>query len=87
MGKKVDLIGHHFNRLTVIECIGRTPYGEKQRACRCDCGKEVVVRTSRLLNGSTSSCGCYRNEQLGNYSRSHGKSYSRLYKIWTNMKQ
>ena len=28
--------------------------------CRCLCGKEVVARVYRLLDGTTISCGCYR---------------------------
>ena len=27
--------------------------------CRCDCGKELKVRTDSLTSGRTISCGCY----------------------------
>ena len=30
--------------------------------CRCDCGKEVIVRGSSLVHGRTTSCGCYHHE-------------------------
>ena len=55
--KKLDLTGQRYNRLTVLgpaENIGnRTAWH-----CRCDCGKETVVRTNRLRSGHTTSCGC-----------------------------
>lgn len=55
--KKLDLTGQRFGKLTVIgpaENIGkRTAW-----RCRCDCGRETVVRTLHLRSGHVSSCGC-----------------------------
>ena len=55
--KKLDLTGQRYGHLTVLspaENIGsRTAW-----LCRCDCGRETVVRTSRLRSGHTVSCGC-----------------------------
>lgn len=55
--KKLELTGQRYGRLVVLrqaENIGkRTAW-----LCRCDCGNEVVVRTDRLRNGHTTSCGC-----------------------------
>lgn len=39
--------------------------------CKCDCGKETNVRISKLKNGTTKSCGCFRNKNL-TYSRQKG---------------
>jgi hypothetical protein len=46
--------------------------------CRCDCGKEVEVRTSILGSGDKASCGC----------RKHGHSYRQELGLscWNNMK-
>ena len=52
----------------------------------CDCGKAKVTHLRLLLNGKTTSCGCYRKEVTGNMSRIHGDHGSRLYSIWCNMK-
>ena len=55
--KKLDLTGQRYGQLTVLapaENIGtRTAW-----LCRCDCGKETVIRTNRLRSGHTTSCGC-----------------------------
>ena len=58
--KKLELTGQRFGNLTVIapaENIGsRTAW-----LCRCDCGRERVVRTLHLRNGHVTSCGCAGN--------------------------
>lgn len=55
--KRLDLTGQRFGHLTVLcpaENIGtRTAW-----RCRCDCGRETVVKTSHLRSGHTKSCGC-----------------------------
>ena len=57
--KKLDLTGQRFGRLTVL----RPAENIDQRTawfCRCDCGREAVVKTCHLRSGHTSSCGCAR---------------------------
>lgn len=55
--KKLELTGQRFGKLIVLapaENVGsRTAW-----LCRCDCGQETVVKTQRLRNGRTVSCGC-----------------------------
>lgn len=59
--KKLDLTGQRYGQLTVLapaENIGsRTAW-----LCRCDCGKETVVKTHHLRSGHTKSCGCQNGE-------------------------
>ena len=60
--KKLDLTGQRFGRLTVLvpaEDIGSMTAWR----CRCDCGRETVVKTKHLRNGHTKSCGCQRGEE------------------------
>lgn len=63
-----DLTGKRFGRLTVIRRVGtyRAPSGPTDPIweCRCDCGKVVNVRRPALSSGCTTSCGCYRTEQV-----------------------
>lgn len=53
-----DLTGRRYGFLTVIRRDGIADIDKPTWLCKCDCGKEVVVRGSCLKNGSTQSCGC-----------------------------
>jgi hypothetical protein len=87
MGKLNELTGKKYGRLTVIERSGSTAQKKALWRCRCDCGNEVVVVGSHLLNGNTHSCGCYKRDVTSERMSSHGKSGSRLHHIWKNMRQ
>lgn len=62
--KLIDRTGLRFGRLVVL----RKDAAPRMWACRCDCGKEVLVNGSNLTKGATKSCGCLLLEwssQLG----------------------
>lgn len=88
-----DLTGKRFGRLYVIKRSNDafTSGGHRNVTwlCRCDCGKEVEVRGSRLNKGETKSCGCLFKEIIENGSarRTHGMRNTREYSIWCNMRQ
>lgn len=88
--KMDDLAGRQFGRLTVIEFAGThtAPCGTKRKMwrCKCECGKESIVNTSNLLNGTTKSCGCWKYEKIKQHNTIHGGSRDRLYRIWKSMK-
>lgn len=79
---KNNLIGQKFGRLIVIE-----EHSKKHRkivwTCECECGNKVNVIGSDLIRGKTRSCGCLKKE----LHTTHGMHNSRLYIIWTGMKQ
>ena len=54
-----SLIGQKFNKLTICSI-----YKEKQTMCfcKCDCGKTISTRLSRVVNGETISCRCVRKK-------------------------
>lgn len=52
-----DLDGQEFGRLTVLYNL---PGNSKM--CLCECGNEISVVTSNLLNGNTQSCGCLKSK-------------------------
>ncbi|MCI9146838.1 MAG: hypothetical protein HFG73_01025 [Hungatella sp.] len=59
--KKLNLAGQIFGKLTVLEPAGNI--GTKTAwLCRCQCGKELVVKTCYLRNGHVVSCGCAQSE-------------------------
>lgn len=61
--KAIDLTGERFGRLVVIEMSGRNKYGHTLFLCKCDCGNLFETVGSRLTNGNTKSCGCYKIEK------------------------
>lgn len=83
-----SIVGKRFGRLTVIEL---DHINERGRGtwwkCKCDCGNETVVYRGSLTSGDVISCGCYRNEHIHEYGRTHGLSNNPLYVIWSGMIQ
>jgi hypothetical protein len=55
---KVNLTGQKFGKLTVIK---KEPENAKW-LCKCECGNEVITRSTSLYSGATKSCGCIRIE-------------------------
>jgi hypothetical protein len=88
MFKTINLKGQRFGRLVVVAQDGKI---ETFTAwlCKCDCGKQRRVRSALLLNGSTKSCGCLRNEATAKRATSHGHAkggkVSRTYASWAAM--
>lgn len=84
-----NLTGQKFGRWTVISEAprhGQTRYW----LCQCDCGTVREVRQQNLINGQSTSCGCYHREEaksIGNRSRKHGDFGTHLYGIWAGMKR
>ena len=64
--KKTIRPGQRFGRLTAICEAGSKVSArgtEKTWLCRCDCGREVIVRRQNLVNTNTRSCGCLRSRK------------------------
>jgi len=58
-----DLTGERFNRLLVLGYAGKRG-GYHYWRCRCDCGKEKVIRQYYLEHNVTRSCGCIQSEKI-----------------------
>lgn len=90
MGRFIDLTGQRFGRLTVMGRAENTPSGQARWRCQCNCGKESTVAGQHLRNGVVVSCGCYSSEKSSERAivrnTTHGKYYTRLHRIWSNMK-
>lgn len=57
-GRKKDLTGKVFGKLTVIK---ETPFRVNKKIlweCKCDCGNTTFVKSGCLISGDTTSCGC-----------------------------
>ena len=55
-----DLTGRVFVKLVVENFAGRHK-SHPMWSCKCSCGNHTTVRGGHLLDGSTTSCGCFRN--------------------------
>ena len=70
----INLTGCRFGKLIVLERVENeiTSSGNSVVMWRwlCDCGEEIIVRSSALLHGYTKSCGCMK---------SHGEYYISTY--------
>lgn len=94
MGKLIDLTGQRFGRLVVIKRSKAGNDGSVYWYCRCDCGKEVIVKGSALRSGHTKSCGCFNSDfhrscleqTLFKNKPCDGRSRTRLYPIWRSMR-
>lgn len=70
--KFIDLTGHKYGKLTVIEKADHTPSGTIRWLCKCDCGNLTKVAGNNLkrLNPryATKSCGCLNTYPKGEAS-------------------
>lgn len=83
---KLDLAGKQFGRLTVIKYAGSKNY-RTLWLCKCECGKEKIVKSSDLTRGATKSCGCLRDEYVKNQAQMYPADVriKRLRYIWHGM--
>ena len=88
-----DLTGQRFGRLVVVSLENKQQSGNRERyywRCKCDCGKDHVVRTDGLTSGGVQSCGCLHVESaIKNVSKHHSHKQSRtpIYETWQGMKK
>lgn len=88
-----ERIGRRFGRL-VVNDVSRERRGKRDMIiahCRCDCGTVKDIFWQALADGRVKSCGCLNREVSSVRSRiqmtTHGQSRTRLYRIWSCMKQ
>lgn len=62
-----DLLGKHFNCLTVTKFAHIDGRGHAQWVCECDCGKRTMASTGSLISGTKKSCGHLRQKALKEY--------------------
>lgn len=86
LSKKLDIIDKRFGILTVLKFVKIDKGRNSMWLCKCDCGKEVIVRGSSLVCGNTKSCGCMRgcgSKHWLKYSVSkHGMAGTKFYKTY-----
>ena len=91
MGAKINYKkGELINGLTFIDDVEPhiLPNGRKLRKSlfKCSCGNEFESMTMSVKSGRTNSCGCKKNERIGNQNKKHGYWGDDLYKTWLGQK-
>lgn len=86
MTAPINAIGHRYGKLLVVE---QAPHigGRRAYKCLCDCGNYINARIESLRADFTKSCGCIRNERIGNLNKTHGKTNTPEYRSWTGAKE
>ena len=80
-----DMTGQRFGRLTALACVGKNRFNRLLWLCRCDCGQNTTVVGNHLRNGNTRSCGCLHHDNAIERLTTHGKTDTRLYRLWRGM--
>lgn len=78
---RIDIQGHKYHRLTVLENVPSNRYGKAKWKCLCDCGNFHEATTSDLRSGNTKSCGCWEMEERTIRAKSRDRNSVRLNQI------
>ena len=87
----IRIVCHDHDKITTSKNHPTWTITDHYVKCICPlCGTEFIASYNRIVNGYTRSCGCLKVEKarirLGNIARTHGKRYTRLYRIWMGMR-
>ncbi len=90
--RKKDIVGQKFWKIFILSNApprrdSTTGKSRRYVLGKCDCGTIGEFSVESLLSGHTKSCGCYNIEKIIERSTKHGKTYTRAYQAWCNMKQ
>jgi hypothetical protein len=88
----IDLTGHVYNQLTVIELAGKDKFNRYLWKCNCSCGTIVIVNRLNLRNGGTKSCGCLKIQINSKIHKTHGFKTGNIieqkfYRVWQEIKR
>ncbi len=72
-----DITNKKFGKLFILKFNGVDKNRHSLWLCKCDCGKEIIIKRPSLISGQTKSCGCLYNK--------HGMYKSREYVTWKDM--
>lgn len=87
MPKLINLTGQRFGRWLVLHAAPDKVTTRRRKAwhCRCDCGAEADIVSHSLRTGDTTSCGCFRADDMAARKTTHGMAYTREYHRWDRL--
>lgn len=71
-GKRIEMKGMRFGKLTVLSPVEVDLRGEYIWECQCDCGLLSKVRGGDLRSGNSTTCGCAQREYVVKRCTIHG---------------
>ena len=80
--RRIDIVGKRFGAL-VVRSYSHTNNNAAYWICECDCGKTTIAMGKCLKKGIIETCICLRKSR---HREKHNLSSSRLYRIWSLMK-
>lgn len=87
--KSVDITGFKNEYLEVLHLSGKKTTKSRSRhwVCKCAfCGEKFVANTSEIKSGAKKGCGCNHYKNVSSSLKTHGLSKTRIYSIWTGLK-
>lgn len=85
MPKFNNITGNKYGRLVALCREENNTKNQTMWKFICDCSNIVIKRAGDVTNGKIKSCGCLLKETTSLKNKTHGKSNTRLYKIWLGM--
>ena len=89
----VDLIKEELSKPILIEDLGMmfltkdSNYKARFGLYKCGfCGTDFKANTNSIKSKNTKSCGCYSKQLTKERNTKHNLSYTRIYRIWKNIK-
>jgi hypothetical protein len=83
-----DLVGQKFNKLTILEYVGKNKQGQSNWLCLCDCGNKHKALASHLKTGNIKSCGCLSTGAARSLASTlHGKAKTPEYTSYHSAKK
>lgn len=84
---RVKGFDHPIGKLTVISRAENDSKGRARWLCQCECGNTTTVPGYDLRSGHVKSCGCSRVEVSQAKAFRHGKTGTRTFNVWNQMRQ
>ena len=75
-----------YNKLTVIQSLGKSADGHRLWECICDCGNKRIDYASKITTGRTKHCKECSRKETANKVKTHGMKDSSEYSSWIAMK-
>lgn len=78
--------GDRFVDWEAVRFVEKTAKSQVFWWCRCRCGMERRVNASKLIDKTSTGCGCRQRETVSRAKRTHGMKNTPEWRVWAAMK-